>query len=208
MYKLFYSPGACSLAPHIALEEIGLEYELSLVSVKKGETNSAQYLEINPKGRVPALYIEDELLTEAPAILIYLSRIHSQHNLLPKTDLELARCLEWFNYLATNVHAIGYGQLWRPARFSNDDACLPSITEKGRSNLVTAYAYIESLLNNKQWVVSNTYTCVDPYLFVFYRWGKLIGFNMEQFRNWTSHTELMLSRDTVQNALHQEGLIN
>src|SRR5579862_8775395 len=99
MMKLYYSPGACSMAPHILLEEIGVPYEAVRVAIAEGKTRSPEYLAINPKGRVPALFTaEGEILTEVPAISCYLAEHSPGVRLLPQGGLPLARCLEWFNW--------------------------------------------------------------------------------------------------------------
>ena len=132
-YRLFYSPGACSLAPHIVLEEIGLPFELELIS-SRGEregamTATAEWRAMNPKGRIPALSGVPgsmggaaSLLTEVTAILVYLAMEHPHSRLLPTASAPLARCLEWMNWLSGNVHAISYGQIWRAQRYSVDEA--------------------------------------------------------------------------------------
>lgn len=215
-HKLFYSPGACSLAPHIVLEEIGKPYELERVSSEGGQTaQSPEYLAINPKGRVPALSgvagqigMGDQVLTETPAILVFLARANPEAGLLPVDPAREARCLEWLNWLCNNVHAVSYGQLWRPARFTTDPSCHSAITAKGKESLVQQYAYIENqLADGRTWAVSGGYSVVDSYLMVFYYWGKLVGLNMKaNYPAWTRLTQKTLERPAVQQAVGQEGL--
>lgn len=129
MYRLYYSPGACSMSVHIVLEEIGEPYEIELVSSKPGgRAQTAEWRAINPKGRVPALSGVPgriggaaNLLTEAHAILFYLGRSHPEAKLWPRRLADEARCIEWMNWLASNVHAMSYGQIWRPQRFVVDE---------------------------------------------------------------------------------------
>ena len=137
-YRLYYSPGACSLAVHIALEEIGAPFERREVSVARGETTQPDYLAVNPKARVPALAIagESRVLTELPAILTFLARQHPEANLLPSSNaLDEARCHEWLAWLAGWVHGVGYGELWRPLRFVSD----PSLSEAHRARFKTCH---------------------------------------------------------------------
>ncbi len=108
--KLYYSPGACSLAVHIVLEEIGLPYERELISSMDGSTESATYLSINPKGRVPALNIGGTLITEVSAITTYLGMSDPQKVLLPTDALGVSRCLEWMSWLSSSVHALPVAQ--------------------------------------------------------------------------------------------------
>jgi glutathione S-transferase len=221
MYRLFYSPGACSLAPHIVLEEIGEPYELELVSSRAvapgvGEgrmTATPAWKALNPKGRVPALSGVPgriggaaDLLTEAPAILFYLARTHPKAGLLPGDPAGEARCLEWTNWLSGNVHTMSYGQIWRPLRFVGDEKDFPAVRAKGEQNVREQYAYIERLLaDGRDWAVPGGYTIVDPYLLVFYQWGGSIGLPMRAaYPNWTRLTERVAARPAVQRVLAQE----
>lgn len=207
MIRLYYSQGACSLAPHILLEELDAPYELELVSVTEGKAQSPEFLAINPKGRVPVLKIGGSFLTEAPAILVYMSLMHPGRRLLPSDPLGHFRCLEWLNWLSGTVHAVGYGQLWRPQRFINDGAQHERISAKGRENIIDSYRHVEKLLTRRTWGVGERYTCVDPYLLVFYLWGSAIGLNMgKECPSWSAHAARVLERDAVQRAIEQEGL--
>jgi glutathione S-transferase len=221
MYQLYYSPGACSLAPHIVLEEIGAPYELELVSSRArapgvGEgrmTATPTWKAINPKGRVPALSGVPgriggaaDLLTEAPAILFYLARTYPEAGLLPRDPAGEARCLEWMNWLSGSVHAMSYGQMWRPLRFVADEKDFPAIKVKGEQNVREQYAYIERLLaDGGDWTVPGGYTVVDPYLLVFYQWGGSIGLAMRDvYPAWTRVTECVVNRPAVQRVLAHE----
>lgn len=216
MYRLYYSPGACSLAVHIALEEAGVVYERELRSTKDSEGTSApDYLAVNPKGRVPALLGvpgrsggAENLLTEAPAILIYLAETHPNANLLPAEFHVRARCIEWLNWLSGTVHSMSYGQLWRPQRFVSDEALFASVQAKGRANLVEQYAYIESIMSDgRSWAVPQGYSVADAFLLVFWLWGNRIDIDMhDAYPAWTRATARTFSRPAVRRALLQEGL--
>jgi glutathione S-transferase len=141
-HRLYYSPGACSMAAHIVLEEIGEPYDLELVSSRGrvgGEgTTSPAWMAQNPKGRVPALSGvpgriggSDNLLTELHAILFYLARTHPRARLLPTDPAGEARAIEWMNWLASNVHAMSYGQIWRANRFVADERDFAAVQHKG-----------------------------------------------------------------------------
>lgn len=175
MYSLFCSPGACALAPHIVLEEAGATYELVLCSTRDGKgTGAADYLALNPKGRVPALLGvpgraggAEGLLTEASAILVYLARAFPEICLLPGDPAGDARCVEWPNWLSDTVHAMSLAQLWRPQRFVSDPTLFPAVTAKGRENLLNQYAFVEGILGDgRLWGVPSGYTVVDPFLLV------------------------------------------
>jgi glutathione S-transferase len=205
--KLYYSPGACSLAPHIVLEELGDPYAIELVSIPEGKTSSPEFLRINPKGRVPVLSIDGAVLTEAPAILIYLAQSRPDAGLLPASILEFARCIEWFNWISGTVHAMSIAQVWRPHRFIDDMTVHPDISAKGKRNLTDAYNSIEAKLSGKVWAVGERYSIVDPYLLVFYRWGNRIGIPMkDRYPNWTQHTDRLLIRPAVSKIVEREGI--
>jgi glutathione S-transferase len=217
MYRLFYSPGACSLAPHIVLEEIGVPYDLDLRSTMGAAGTSApDYLAINPKGRVPALFGvpgrsggANGLLTEASAILVYLARAHPDHvALLPGGPAGEARCIEWLNWLSESVHGMSFAQLWRPQRFVSDPALFPAVVAKGRENLAEQYRYIESILaDGRAWALPDGYSVADAFLLVFWRWGARIGFDMAgQFPAWTLLSAQTVARAAVRRAIEQEGL--
>jgi len=208
MLRLYYSPGACSLAPHIMLEEIGAPYRLELVSIAEGKTRSAEYLVIDPKGRVPVLITEDgETLTELPAICWYLAQQTMHPALFPHGPLAAARVLEWCNWLSGTVHAMAFGQIWRPQRFVAEEAMHPAVQAKGRADLLEHFASIERRFSERDWAVGHAYTLVDPYLLVFYRWGDRIGLDMRaDYPSWTRHAERLLQRPAVQRAVAQEGI--
>lgn len=219
MHRLFYSPGACSLAAHIVLEEIGLPYEIELVSASgrhEGEmTSTAQWKAANPKGRVPALSGvpghmggRPDLLTEAPAILFYLARVHPSAGLLPSEPAGEARCLEWMNYLSGSVHATAYSQIWRPLRFVGDDKETAAVVAKGEQSVREQYEYIETLLaDGREWAVPTSYSIVDPYLLVFFRWGRRIGIDMASSHPaWTRLTQRIAARPAVRRVLAREGI--
>ncbi len=211
-YRLYYSPGACSLAVHVVLEEIGTPYTLQEVSVARAETQQSAYLALNPKGRVPALAIpsETKLLTELPAILVYLARQRPEANLLPiASAVEEARAHEWLEWLSGWVHGVGYGGIWRPERFcAQDTSAHEAIRANGRRVVEEAYATIERTLGDgREWSLPSGYTIVDPFLLVLYRWGNRIGLGMRaNYAAWTALAERTLERPAVQRALAREGI--
>jgi glutathione S-transferase len=208
MLKLYYSPRACSMAPHILLEEVGVAYELELVSIADGKTRTPEYLAINPKGRVPVLLTEEgEILTELPAVSWYIAQQSTGPALFPLGHLAAARCFEWFNWLSGALHAMAYGQVWRPFRFVADETLFPAVNAKGRENVLEINAMIEGKLKGRNWAVGNAYTVVDPYLLVFYSWGLRIKLDMHRdYPHWTGHAERVAARPAVQRALSQEGV--
>jgi glutathione S-transferase len=217
-HRLYYSPGSCSMAVHIVLEEIGEPYELHLVSasgVSEGKmTATPEWKAINPKGRVPALLGiagriggAENLLTEVHAILVYLARTNPSAKLLPADPAAEARCIEWMNWLASNVHAMSYAQIWRPQRFTTEENGFPAVRTRGTENIADQYAYIESMLfDGRQWAVPEGYSVVDAYLLVFYYWGNRIELDMRtRYPAWTRLAARVAARPAVQRALANEG---
>lgn len=207
------------MAVHIVLEEIGEPYELELVS-SRGHlggvgTTSPEWTAKNPKGRIPALSGvtgriggSDQLLTEAHAILFYLARTHPGARLLPADAAGEARAIEWMNWLSGNVHAVSYGQIWRPNRYVADERDYPAVQSKGQQNIREQYAYIESLLGDgRDWAVPGAYSVVDPYLLVFYEWGARIGLDMKtSYPAWRHLTQRTLQRPAVRHVLANENI--
>jgi glutathione S-transferase len=207
------------MAAHIVLEEIGEPYDLVLVSSRGqtgGEgTTSAPWIAQNPKGRVPALSGvqgriggSENLLTELHAILFYLARTHPQAHLLPSDPASEARAIEWMNWLASNVHAMAYGQIWRANRFVADERDFAVVQTKGHQNLREQYAYIERLLGDgREWALPNGYSVVDPYLLVFYQWGGRVGLDMKNtYPAWRNLTDKTSQRPAVQRVLTDENI--
>ena len=204
---LYFSPGSCSLAPHIVLEEIGLPFELSHSSTSDGSTHTPEYLRMNPKGRVPVLVTGNSILTEAPAILLHLAISNPDQKLLSGIPDGLVRSIEWFNWLSGTVHAVAIRQVWRPESFTDMRAQHEDIAAKGKKNLEDAFAHIEFHLAKTDWAVGDRYSIVDPYLLVFYRWGNRIGFDMRAlYKSWTKHSLRVIDRPATARALATEGI--
>jgi glutathione S-transferase len=198
------------LAPHLLLEEIGAPYRIEQVEVDRSDRADIRvgvdYQKVNPKGRVPALAFADGVLTESPAILIFLAREHPEAKLIPAGSLGEARCLEWMNWLATTVHAGAFAQVVRPELFVADEADYPSVVARGRQNVATAFAFIERQLEGREWPVDGGYSIVDPYLLYFYLAARSAGVPMaERYPTWSAQAERATARPAVQRVLEQEG---
>ena len=204
---LHASPGSCSLAPHIVLEEIGKPFSLAMMSTDRGDARTPEFKKINPKGRVPVLVEGSFLLTEAPAILFHLAQMSPHANLMPSSHDGLVRAMEWFNWLSGTVHAVAVRMVWRAEYFSADASQTASIKQKGFEHLAVAHALIEERMTGKTWVVANRYSVVDPYLLVFYRWGNRMSIDMRQkYPAWTDHAHRMSERAAVRRALATEDV--
>ena len=210
MYKLYTMlRSGNSYKVRMLLARLDIRYRLIETDIFKGETRTPDFLMKNPEGHVPVLELPDRrYLSESNAILVYLARTNPAAGLLPSNPAAEARCIEWMNWLASNVHAMSYGQIWRPRRFIDDERQFPALKAKGEQSVREQYAYIESLLaDGREWAVPGGYTVVDPYLLVFYRWGQRIGLDMKNaYPAWTHLTERVVARSAVQRALAKEQI--
>ncbi|WP_028356587.1 glutathione S-transferase family protein [Bordetella petrii] len=210
-YRLFYSPGACSMAAHIVLEDVQADFTLEHVDLAQGANHRPEYLAINPKARVPALGIPGQarVLTELHAILVYLARQYPQAGLLPHGDpLAEARCHEWLGWLSGWVHGTGYGGIWRPERFSAETAHHEAIRSHARRTISAACQVIEQqFADGRRWALPGGYTIVDPFLLVLYRWGNRIGLEMRKdCPAWTDASLRLAERPAVQAVLRREAV--
>jgi glutathione S-transferase len=204
---LYYSPGACSLAPHIVLEETGAVFSLVLVATDKGETRTAAFKAINAKGRVPVLDDGGHVVTEASAILLHLGQLFPEKGLLPPSGAELVAYVELCNWLSSTVHGTAVRMIWRPEAFCEDQHIRPAIVEKGREYLSDAFGQIESRMTSRSWALGEIYSVADPYLLVFYRWGNRMKIDMRKnYPAWTGHALKMEARPAVVRALKTEGV--
>jgi glutathione S-transferase len=205
MTTLYYSPGACSLAPHIVLEEIGKPFDTVRVSLRDDEHKQPAYLAVNPRARVPALAVDGQILTESTAICLYLADCNPQLGLAPPVGtFERARMQEWQAWLTGTVH-IDYGQLWRPERYSDDQSAHPGIIAKGKAAAALHYDDIEQRLGGP-FALGERYTVVDPYLFVMQRWGYRIKLDMSRYPRFNALAQAMYARPAVQRAMEREHL--
>ena len=206
MIKLYYSPGACSLAPHIVLEELGIAFESVAISLKDGEQHKADFQRLNPKARVPVLVVDGKVLTENVAILTYLGGGYAQRGLWPKDTWKQAEALSLMAWLAASVH-ITYAGVFRPERYAGGEAAQEDVKATSRALLEKYFADIDKLLTGKTFAMGGQYTVCDPYLLVFYRWGNRIGIDMkERYPVWAKHTQRVTSRPTVKRVLEAEGI--
>ena len=153
MFKLFYSPGTCALASHVALEEAGAEYTVARVNFSKSEQRSPEYLAVNPKGRVPALITDDGILTETPAILAYIAQRYPQAKLAPLDDpFAFARMQAFNSYLCSTVH-VAHAHRMRGTRWADDPAAIEAMQRKVPESVGAAFALIEDDMLKGPWVM-------------------------------------------------------
>ncbi|GJD44736.1 Glutathione S-transferase GST-6.0 [Methylobacterium cerastii] len=208
MTTLYYAPGACSLASHIALEEAGAPYDTVRLDLAAGDQRAPEYLAINERGRVPALVVGDWVLTENSAILRHVARAHPEARLWPEDLTAQAVADEWLCWLATNHHP-AYAHIRRAERYSDDEAALPGIRAKAADTFGDLCTMTEVRLSNGGWAVEDRYGVVDAYLMVFWVWarGPTLRFDMPaRFPAWTAHACAMAERPAVQAVFAREGL--
>lgn len=214
-YQLYYSPGACSLASHIALEELDADYEATSVVIADGAHLQPMYLAVNPRGRVPSLVIRDgdgeRVLTETTAILVYLAQQYPDRDLLPLNAgdgrYSLARALEWIGWLGANVHQGTTRGVIRPGSFTDDESAFESVRAKGRERARVAFADIDERLARSEWALGNRFSFVDAYLLVFYRWGGKCGFVMrDMFPHFTRVMDAVRARPAARKVVAQQGI--
>lgn len=204
---LYYAPTACSIAPHIALEEVGVPFEARSIDLAKGEQTSAEYLKVNPRGRVPVLVLDGRVVTEVPALLTYIAALKPEAGLIPPPGtLAHARCFEWLGFLSSTVH-VTYAQFRRPARFVVEGSpCWDEVSEQGRQRTIALYREVERRLENG-WAAGDRYSIADINLFPFYTWAWRLELDLKsECPKWTALFERIKQRPAVQRALEREGL--
>jgi glutathione S-transferase len=199
--KLYYAPGACSLSPHIALRESGLDFELIKTDTKtKKLQDGGDYKAINPKGYVPCLELDSgERLTEGPAIVQYIADQVPAKKLAPEAGtLERYRLQEWLNYITSELHK-GYSPLFMP---TTPEDYKPIV----RDRLALRYELIEATLEKQPYLLSSGFSVTDPYLFVVTNWAPRVQLNLDKFKALRAFQGRMRERPAVQAALKAEGL--
>ena len=206
---LFFSPRACSLACHIALEESGLPFTAEAVKIREGQHKTVEYLRVNPWGKIPAMLVDGELLTEAHAILSYIGDVApAGKNLLPGNNpLLRAHAHEWMNFLSGTVH-IAFRPLFRPNYLIGDASLYPMLREVGVPIFQKTLLEVDKRLFGKTWALGDRYSVVDSYLFVFYMWSQradVIEYS-PPLPAWKELWECLYEREATQRALATEGI--
>ena len=203
--KLYYAPGACSLASHIVLEEVGIEYETQRLNLQEGDQRKPEYLALNPRGRVPTLVVDGKVLTENLAIMVYVAGGYPKAGLWPAQTWEQARLLSMLTWFSNTVHPT-YGHIVRPERYAEEQEARDAIKEKARESYAHYLREIDELIDNKKWVMGRQYTPADAYALVFYRWGNRQGFPVRMLKSYCGLVERMLERRAVKKVMADEGI--
>jgi glutathione S-transferase len=200
--QLYFAPGACSLASHIALREAGLPFDLKKTDVKtKKLEDGSDYFAVNSKGAVPALRLDDgQVLTEGPAILQYVADQKPDSRLAPKAGtLERYRLLEWLNFITSEVHK-GFSPLFNPTAD-------PKVKEYTVANLEKKFDWLDKQLAGKQYLTGDSFTIADAYLFVVANWSNFVGIDLGRWPALKAFQDRVAARPKVQEALAAEGLL-
>lgn len=206
--KLYFSPGACSLASHIVLCETGTHFEIEKVDTKAKTCASGDYLKITPKGMIPALRMNNgEILTEGAAILQYVADLHAESNMLPKMGTtERYRTIEAVNYVATELHTI-YGALFKADTFIADEAVRSTFKAAMKAELTKKLNYIETQLAKNEFFAGKTFSIADAYLFTCWNWNQHLGVDSTQWKAISAWSSRIYARPAVQKAMQAEGIL-
>lgn len=200
--KLYYSPGACSLASHIALSEAGVKFELVKTALQTHTlADGTDYYQVTPKGQVPLLELDDGArLSEGPVILQYIADHAPGTGLAPAAGtMDRYRVMEWLNFITSELHK-GYSPLFNP-KMPNE------AKEIFVANLKNKYALVDAKLEGKDYLMGSKFTVADAYLFTVTNWAPKVGVDLTGLRNLEAFMERMKARPAVQNALKGEGLM-
>ena len=203
--KLFHAWGSCSLASLIALEEAGADYELMVMDTKAGDQREAQYLAINPKGRVPALLTDRGVLTETPAILAWIAQTYPAARLAPLDDpFAFAQAQAFNSYLCSTVH-VAHAHKHRGYRWADDPAALAHLTSKVPEVETACYRLIEAEMVAGPWALGEAFSICDAYLFTVAGWLEGDGVDVRQFPKVRAICEGVRKRPAVRKVLAEEA---
>jgi len=204
MMKLYYAAHTCALASHIALEDAGAEYSTVRISFANEEQRKPEYLAINPKARVPALVAERGILTETPAMLAFIAQSFPKARLAPLDDpFEFAEVQAFNSYLCATLH-VAHAHRMRGYRWADDPAAVAAMERKVPDSVGACYELIEHKMLRGPWVMGDTYTICDPYLFTVAQWLEGDGIDPSRFPKVRDHRQRMSERAAVRKAVAKE----
>lgn len=204
MLKLFHAWGSCSLASLIALEEAGADYEMVLMSTREGDQRRAEYLAINPKGRVPALVTDRGVLTENPAILAWIAQSYPEANLAPTDPWEFAKAQAFNSYLCATVH-VAHAHKHRGYRWADEPTSFADMTRKVPETETACFRLIEDEMFKGPYVLGDAFSICDAYLFTLADWLEDDGVDPRQFAKVYDHRERVRARPAVRTVLAREA---
>jgi len=203
MMTFYYWPGACSMAVHVVLEEIGAPYQSWPVDLTKDEQHGAPFRHINPRGQVPVLTVDGRTIQESVAILSFLGRRFPDAQLLPENSVDEARCMAMMSWISSSVDPL-FRRAGRPERFVEGEEARIALKEGSKAAYWTKCQEIDGLLDGKPWIMGTQYSVCDPYLAVYYGWGQRLGLPMPELAAYTGMKERILERPAVRRVLVRE----
>lgn len=206
--KLYYSTGACSLAPHIVMAELNMVYEIEAVNMKEKTTASGDYYKVNSKGAVPALRMENgEILTEGAIISQYLADLKNDGIILGKFGTnERVRTLEWMNYVATEVHK-GFSPLFSASSVYSNVQTQNDVKAAALKTLNDKCHFIAEKLGQNDYLMGKQFTIADAYMFTCLNWSKFVGLDLNMWSNISNFMKRVSERPAVIRAMKEEGMI-
>jgi len=204
MYKLYYAPGTCALASHIALEEAGADYRAVRLDFKSNQQQSPEYLKVNPKGRVPALETDKGVLTETPAILAYVAQTFPQAKLAPTDDaFAFAQMQSFNNYICATVH-VAHAHKGRGARWASEESSFADMKRMVPKSVAGAFGLIEKGMLKGPWVMGEQYTVCDAYLYTVALWLEGDGIDLKTLPRVADHMKRMSERPAVKKGIGEQ----
>ncbi len=199
--KLYYSPGACSMAPHIVLREAGVAHALEPVDLKTRRYKGGDYARVNPKGYVPALELEDgQLLTEVGTIIQYVADLKPEKGLMPQSGaFERYRAQEWINFISSEIHK-SFSPLWR-------DTTPAETREAFKETLAKRFDHLSERLKSNQFLMGDRFMAPDAYLFTVLNWSPIVGVDLSKWPALMGFMERVKTRPAVREAMKDEGLV-
>lgn len=204
MLTFFYTPKTCALATHIALIDARADYTLKRIDFKSGEQRSPEFLAVNPKGRVPALVTDQGILTETTALLTYIAQTYPQANLAPSEPFALARLQSFTAFLSSTLH-VAHAHGPRGNRWTDDPAAQAALKAYVPTSVTAAFKLVEDTMLEGPFVMGDTYTIADPYLFTMSTWIEGDGVDTTQIPRVMAHRQMMSERPSVIRALAEEA---
>lgn len=204
MLTLYYSPYACSMASHVALEEAGAAFEAKKVNIFSGEQNKPDYLAINPRAKVPALRFDDgRVLLETTAILGWVGTTHRHDELLGGDPLDRSRTIATCAWLSGTVHPT-FKQFIHPERYATDSNSHKDLKAQAKDSYWAYLQEIDSALADRRWMMGDEFTLADPYALVFFPWGRELGLPIMELENIVAMKNRMVERPAARRALERE----
>lgn len=203
MLTFYFAPDTCALASHVALREAGADFRLERIDFSTTQQQSSDYLALNPAGRVPALVTPEGVLTETPAILAYIAQSYPAARLMPEDPFAFAQAQSFNSYLCATLH-VAHAHRMRGHRWADEEAAFEAMRRKVPESVGACWAHVEEHRFLGPYVMGESYSICDPYLFTLAQWMEADGVNPARFPKVAAHREMMAARETVQDSLRAE----